>query len=181
MKRRALLHAAGVAGIGLLAGCTGEESEPGDAPTDSRTETPNPSSSPSPTPSEPTLESKTFEVVSNACGSGDNDADATVSPTGDRTPTDGGERAYTVTVTGTIDGSDTCHTARLAAVKLDPASDALRVEVESYVPDSEETPVCGQCIVDIDYEATFEFAGGHYGVVVVVHGGEVIAEISLSE
>lgn len=186
MERRALLRAAGAASAGLFAGCTGVETDPGGSPSDDRTESPttstSPSASPSPTVTEPTLESKNLEVRSVECGTGENRADASVSPTGEQTPgEDGSPPTHVVTVTGTIDGSNTCHTARLAAVDAKPDADTLRVEVESHVPDSEETPVCGECIVDIDYEATVELAGGYYGVVVVVHGGEQVAEIPLPE
>ncbi|WP_255196114.1 hypothetical protein [Halorarius litoreus] len=183
MRRRTLLRGTAGASLGLFAGCTG--SGPGvdgtDEPTDPSTDaTPTPTLSA--TPCQPKITSTALAVESVVCGIGENAADASVSPTGDATPdADGNPPTYTVTVTGTIRGSDTCHRARL--VDAEPASDedTLRVVVESYVPQSNETVACGECIVDIDYEATVELACDYYGVVAVVHNDEQVAEIPLPE
>lgn len=195
MNRRTLLRAATVGGVGLLAGCLGGGTLPGDDPsaspsdsdsptttgdsTDTRSPTatgekrPSPSATGTHTPPnsppehDPALSSTDFEVVSNECGQGRNRADAHAD-------------APTVTVTGVIDGSDACYTARLADASLDRSGTTLRMDVESYVPESDETPVCGQCIVDIEYESTFEFEGGLPDEAVVRHDGEQVAEIPLS-
>ncbi|WP_255149814.1 hypothetical protein [Halorarius halobius] len=174
MKRRALLASVGAATTGLLAGCTG--TAPGDGSDGSPSATPT--DTPTSTPCSTELTSKAFEVQSVECGTGENSADASVDPTGASTA-DG--TTYTVTVTGTIDGSDACHTARLRRVEPVPDDDTLRVVVESHVPESKESSVCSQCIVDIDYRATLEFSCGYYGVVEVVHDGETVAEVPLPE
>lgn len=165
MRRRALLRTVGPVAAALIAGCTG--SGPGD-----RSPTPtadSPTSTDSPTPGRtPALVDRSFAVGSNECGTATNRADAHV---------EGGA----VVVTGIIDGSNTCHTARLAGVELADGGDTLRVAVEAYVPDSEETPVCGPCIVAIEYRSTFTFEGGRPDRVVVSHDGEPVAEIPLPE
>lgn len=205
VNRRTLLRRVLAGGVVLAAGCVGDEPTPGAAPSDSPTgaerdgqddstsegsDPPDPTgtgeptettgssptdgstgtgedgatSSPSPADGEPRLAGRSFEVVSNECGQGRNEADATA---------DG----RTVTVTGTIDGSNTCYTARLDGASLD--GETLRVDVESYVPESDETRACGQCIVDIEYEATFEFEDGRPDEVVVRHDGERVTTVGL--
>lgn len=207
VNRRTLLRHALAGGVVLAAGCVGDERAPGEASSDSPTGTessgpgpddstpdgtdpPDPTgtgestgtdgssptdgstgtgedgatSSPSPADDEPRLAGRSFEVVSNECGQGRNEADATAD-------------ARTVTVTGTIDGSNTCYTARLDGASLD--GETLRVDVESYVPESDGTRACGQCIVDIEYEATFEFEDGRPDEVVVHHDGEHVATVGL--
>ena len=183
MRRRTVLRVAATSGVGVLAGCTAE------GPIDGGTDTPPTESAQSPT-SSPTATATpcavnrvgtAFAVRDVECGTGETTADASVSPTGDATADGDGSPRYTVTVTGTIDGADTCHTARLLAAEALPGEDTLRVSVESYVPKSNETVACADCIVDIDYEATVEFECGYYGTVTVLHDGEQVAELPLPE
>jgi hypothetical protein len=185
MRRRTLLRLAGGAGIGWLAGCTATGPDDGSDGTSTQptgTASFTERSSASPTPCATRVTATSFSVREVECGTGENAADASVQPTGAGTPeTDGAPPTYTVTVTGTIDGADTCHSARLAGVESRPDEDTLRVAVASYVPDSNQTVACGQCIVDVDYEATVELACGYAGVVTVVHDGEPVAEIPLPE
>lgn len=209
VNRRTLLRHALAGGVVLAAGCVGDEPAPGEGQSDSPsgtesddpdrddstpagTDAPDPTgtgeptgtdgssptdgstgtgedgatSSPSPADGDPRLAGRSFEVVSNDCGQGRNEADATA-------------EGRTVTVTGTIDGSNTCYTARLKGVSLDGSGTTLRVDVESYVPESDGTRACGQCIVDIEYESTFEFEDGRPDEVVVRHDGEQVATVSL--
>lgn len=195
VNRRTLLRRALACGVVLAAGCVGDEPAPGDGQSGSPTGTEPPDAdrddatesgtddvnstddatatdgdgatqSPSPSDGDPRLAGRSFEVVSNECGQGRNEADASA---------DG----RTVTVTGTIDGSNTCYTARLESASLDESGATLRVDVESYVPESDGTPACGQCIVDIEYESTFEFEDGRPDEVVVRHDGEHVATVRL--
>lgn len=75
-----------------------------------------------------------------------------------------------VTVDGTIWGSDTCHTARLADATYAAGDDRLTVHVVAVRPETEEPQACGQCIVEVDYGATCTFTGALPGTVRVVHG-----------
>lgn len=188
MKRRTLLHLATVSGAGLLAGCTGGGGEAPATATESRPPEPTPTTSPSAsptstrTPCQTARTSTSFEVLSVECGTGENTADASVSPTGASTPDENGTPpTHTVTVTGTIDGADTCHEARLVAAELNDAADSLQARVESYVPSSDETMACGECIVDIDYELTVTFRCDYPGVVEIVHDGDEVARVPLPE
>lgn len=166
MKRRTLLQFAGAGSVGLLAGCTanGTGDDTG-TETDSPTDPPSPSPSPSPSPDPGTIASTSFTVTRNECGTGQNSAEGRV---------DGS----TVTVTGVIDGSDTCHTARLDDAAVDEDG-TLSVAVASYVPTEKEDAMCGECIVDIAYEATVEFDGEPPNQAVVTHDGEQVAEFTL--
>jgi hypothetical protein len=166
MDRRILLRAAGVAGAVFLAGCTGGNS-PDDAgstspstptPTDSPTDSPTPS----PTP-KATLADQSFEVTTVDCGTTGNSAEATVE--GDQ-----------VVVTGITDAPDPCHSARLAEAETGCSDGALRVAVETFVPQENEDKVCTQCIAEVVYEARFTFEGTLPRRLVVRHDGERIAE-----
>lgn len=163
VKRRTLLQFAGAGSVGLLAGCTanGTGDDTG-TETDSPTDSPSPSPSPSPDPG--TIESTSFTVTKNECGTGQNSAEGRV-------------EGSTVTVTGVIDGSDTCHTARLENAAVDDGT--LTVAVVAYVPTDKEDAMCGECIVDIAYEATVGFDGGPPDRAVVTHDGERVTEFSL--
>lgn len=181
MNRRSLLRGAIPATVGLLAGCTGGGSVP-DSPTDSTdtsppstagnsptpSETDSPNSTDSPVVGESELVDRSFIIENNECGSPGNSASATID--GD-----------TIIVTGTIDGSDTCHTARLGRASISDDGETLTVGVEAYVPESTATKACGQCIVEIDYRSTFAFEGGRPGRVVVAHDGAQVAKITLPE
>jgi len=107
-----------------------------------------------------------FEVRSNRCGRSQEEATVTVN----------GE---TVTVDGLIQGSDGCHTARLAGTSVDGGT--LTVGVESYVPESEKDQVCQQCLVDIEYTATVTTTGGPPDSVVVEHGDERVTTADATE
>lgn len=171
MKRRTLLRAAAVAGTGVLAGCanTGPDAggpSDGDGSTDSPTDSPTRSPTESPTPTEGSgsgsreVTARSFEVLEQSCGEGENSA--TVERGDDR-----------VVVEGTIRGSNTCYTAELERAEYDSGADRLTVAVRSYEHTPEdETPACGQCIVDINYRATVEFNNGTPDEVTVQHNGE---------
>lgn len=169
MKRRTLLRAAAVAGTGVLAGCadTGPDSgSPADGQTDSPTDSPTETPTESPTATEGSgggsreVTDRSFEVLEQSCGQGENSA--TVERGDDR-----------VIVEGTIGGSNTCYTAELERAQYDSGADRLTVAVRSYEHTPEdETPACGQCIVDINYRATVEFDDGTPDEVTVRHNGE---------
>lgn len=72
----------------------------------------------------------------------------------------------TVAVTGTTSAPNTCYSARLADAAYDGGADEFRVTVEAF---EAEQGGCGECITEVDYEATASFAGGLPGRVVVVH------------
>lgn len=148
MNRRELLAAAGLGAGAFLAGCLGNGDGGGPAETDS------------PTSSRSVAET-TFDVVENTCGEGRDEASVSF---GDH-----------VSVSGTIRGSNTCYTATLDGATYDAAADRLTVRVRSSVPEGRETAACGQCLVDIDYDAAVRFEGGLPGTVVVEHDGEQVA------
>lgn len=176
MRRRTLLQAAGAASAGLVAGCTADGSGSG-----SPDGTDGPSSSPTATSCEEGLADTSLAVRSVECGIGENRADASVDPVGPATPEDGEAPTYTVTVIGTIDASDPCHSARLGAVRAGSTEDTLRLGVETYRPEENQGDACAECIADVGYEATAAFRCDYPGVVVVVHDGEQVAEIPLPE
>lgn len=179
MKRRTLLQLASVSSLGLLAGCTGEgpgtgpgdgTDEPSDStdtqtasPTESSTESPTESPTPTTSPSNGEFASS-FTVTNNECGTAKNSAE-------------GSADGSTVTITGVITGSDACYSAKLADATVEDG--ALEVAVASYVPPENEGKACADCVVDISYEATFEFDGSTPDRAVVAHDGERVAEFSL--
>lgn len=173
MKRRHVLRAGVPVGIALFTGCLGDGATPADAtasPTPSDAPTDSPSKSPSATPTRnASLSDVSFTVTSNECGQSRNAA--------------GLERAddREVVLAGVIDGSDTCHTARLGDASISEDGVTLSVAVETYVPESTETKACGPCIVEIHYRSTFSFTGGRPDRAVVSHDGERIAEIPFPE
>lgn len=146
MKRRTLLRAVAGTGAAGLAGCTG----PGSGPTDTPTPTPDPAE----------LIGQSFEVREKGCETGTDRATI-------------GRDVPTVTVTGVISGSNACYTAALQRARYAADADELRVDVRSFDPEEED--ICAQCIVAIDYRATFEFEGGLSGTVIVRHNGERVA------
>lgn len=163
MQRRSFMMAAATT---ALAGClasapTGEE--PTGTPTGSPS--PTPTGSPEPTAHGPELVGTSFEVTGVECGG----------PVADHEVTTGDGR---VTVEGTLDGSDGCHSAELVRGEYDRVADTLYVEVEAVAGDDAE--VCTQCIVEIDYVATFEFEGGEPGTVEVEQRGAVSGSSSQS-
>ena len=102
-----------------------------------------------------------FEVTSNDCGGGVDEATASVD--GD-----------TVTVEGTIGGRNGCETARIAETTVKDGT--LTVSVETYVPETEEPQGCVECLVDIVYTSTLTVEGGPLDAVVVRHGDEQVAK-----
>lgn len=112
--------------------------------------TPPGGSEPSATPGYVT--DRSLDVLDSACGSRVDDASVSFD--------DG------VTVTGTIWGNDACHTATLEDV--DYAADSLTVVVAAE-DDSGADEMCGQCITEIEYEASAAVDDGGPDEVVVVH------------
>lgn len=202
MRRRGLLRAAAVTGAGLLAGCTDDgggaapasptgsptatptEPEPTTEQTPTRDTSTEPTPTDEPTPTEPTTEStptestpteeptstetstsgsreltdRSFEVVDSSCGEGANRA--VVERSTDR-----------VDVDGVIDGRNGCYTAELDRAVYDDEADELTVDVRAF---EEGDGACMQCIVDVDYRATFRFDRGTPDTVTVRHDGEQV-------
>lgn len=141
-----------------------------DEPTDGSTDTETASDDDTPTETDGGTETpdgsdgsnelvdRSFEVGGTECGQGANRA--AVSRGDDR-----------VDVDGTITGRNGCYTAELEDATYDEESDELRIAVSAY-DDSDEYEGCQQCIVDVDYRATFEFRDGTPEEVTVFHDGE---------
>lgn len=151
MKRRTLLRAAAVGGAGSLAACVDAPGDSADGPTGTETETETES------PESNAMTSSSFEVLDVGCG-GDADV-ATVERGEDR-----------VAVDGIIQGQNGCYTADLERADYDDGTDELTVDVRSY--DDGDGGGCTECIVDIDYSATFEFSDGTPEEVHVRHNGD---------
>lgn len=174
MKRRTLIRAVAVGGIGGITGCVGSDPDgggstagptesPTEEPTDTPTGTATPRSTPTSTPGHPRLTGRSFEVVDGECGNETN-----------RATVEWAER--TVTVTGVISGSNGCYTAELQRAKYDSDEDELRVDVQSYEP--EDASNCTMCIVQIDYRSEFEFEGRTPETVTVRHNGDRVERAS---
>lgn len=129
---------------------------PSDSPEDTASETPD--SEPSATPSG--VADSSLAVTDRGCGTETDEASVAFDANGG-----------TVTVTGTTWGNDTCHTAVLSDVRLDDGTLTVVVGSES---DAATDTACGQCITEIDYEATVELDSALPREVAVVHrhGGE---------
>ena len=168
MHRRALLSAAAAATVAALVGCTGLDEDAGDGGSDveevadqevadETTDDGSDDGEPTETPAEgpPRLEDTSFEVLRVDPGVGADRTDWSVE--------DG-----VVTVEGSIGGSDTCYTARLASAAYDADADLLSVEVESY-RDADPEQACAMTLVEIDYRARFTFSGGSPTDVAVDH------------
>ena len=80
------------------------------------------------------------------------------------------EDGSTVTVTGTIVGSNGCMTADLGSANYDGDADQLDVNV--VTKEREDSGMCTQPLVGIDYEAAFSFDGGIPSSVSVSHDGD---------
>lgn len=165
MKRRSFLQqAVGISTLAVsgLAGCASAPSG-----TVSPTQTTEPTDS-GPHPVTPTATS--FSIQDRSCGQGTNDATIVV---------DGS----TVQVDGVIGGSDTCDTARLAAVDFHDG--VLTVLVETVKEETSETPACGQCLTDIEYAFETTLPDSTPETIKVIHesssGREVVAEESATE
>jgi hypothetical protein len=124
---------------------------------DSPTETDEPTETPGESEGSNAMVERSFEVGGVECGQGANRAD--VSRGGD-----------SVDVDGTIRGRNGCYTAELEAATYDDGADELTVAVRSY--DDSDGEYCQQCLVDVDYRASFEFEDGTPGEVTVVHNGD---------
>ena len=152
MRRRAFLAAAAATTTTAVAGCSGDGSD--GEPT--QTDEPDGTETPEPTAEETRLEDSSFEVVRVECGDEYGGHDVTV---------EDGE----VTVEGVLDGSNSCYTAELVRGEYDGDADTLYVEVEAVERD--DAGACNQCIVEIEYVATFTFENGEPGTVSVEQRG----------
>ncbi|WP_132058046.1 hypothetical protein [Halorussus amylolyticus] len=153
MNRRELLTRTGaLLGAASLGGCLGQY--------------PNPGTGDQTTDDSPTLADESFEVTDSECGQGSNEATVSFED-------------ESVVVTGTITGSDACQTGTLADTSYDPDEGILDVTVATE--EREDTEVCAECITDIDYEATFEFAGGLPDEVSVTHDSMGESETVVTE
>ena len=169
MDRRELLTSVGAAmGTASLAGCLSDyrdvAGEVGETTTEGSGETTTrPSASETTTTTATTtatgptsLAEASLDVLDSGCGQAANEASV-----GFR------EADLAVDVSGTIAGSDACHTAKLKDASYDAEADALVLTVASAR--EEESEVCADCIAEITYEATATFEGGLPGTVEVVH------------
>ena len=178
MRRRTLLAAVAATGASAVAGCLDTGPTDGDAPgadgtttdgattdgtttgtTDGTTtgttdETTNGDGDAGPGAS---LAGSSFTVRSNQCGQSRSSADVSFPD----------ER--TVRVRGVAVGSNGCYRARLADASVESGW-TLVVRVETYLP--EDSSVCSQCLVDIEYTAAFTFENGLPGSVEVHHDEE---------
>lgn len=172
MNRRTLLSGISAVAVGGFAGCVADgsggddentsdggsetdvEQMPGDDVT-SDTET-GPSETPSGT--DGGLTDSSLTVVDVGCGTQHDAADV-------RFEAENG----TVVVTGTLWGSDLCKIPALADARFDAEADELTVTVTTTNRDPDGTPVCGECIAELDYRTTHQFAGSLPGSVTVVH------------
>ncbi|MDG5778177.1 hypothetical protein VB773_01565 [Haloarculaceae archaeon H-GB2-1] len=158
MNRRALLRRLAALGTLSLAGCSGRNSPQAGQATDSTPEPSESTTTASPTPT-PSVGESTLTVENVGCGQATNEASVAF---------DG--EATAVAVDGTISGSDTCKRARLRSVAYDASATRLDVVVETFTETVDgETPVCAQCLVDIDYHARVTFADELPESVRVIH------------
>jgi len=166
MDRRTLLTRFGaVLGTASLGGClsqyeeiageAGETTTEGTEPTEGTELTETPTQTTTAT-QRPKLADSSFRLLDSGCGQPTNEASVTFE-------SDGGA----VTVEGTIPGSNACYVAKLVDASYDPEAGTLDVTVASMQKEGAEA--CAQCIVEIDYEATFTFEGGLPAEVRVVH------------
>lgn len=170
MQRRQFVAAGATLGAFALGGCVGSEAPGADGRTATDegatgTDSPAPTDGTAadggetPTGDGPSVTEASLRPLEGGCGTQRDSASVSFRADRDR-----------VVVDGTIWGSNTCTEPQLAGADYDAAADELTVAVMATVPESEETPVCGQCIVELDYRATVDFAGGLPGTVRVVHG-----------
>lgn len=171
MNRRDLLRVLAPAAGALTAGCTGG----GGDPDGTATATERPSASP--TPTEYRVVDRSFAVLSSDCGTPTDDVRATLDP--DPPAPDATE--HVLTVTGVATGSDSCHTARLAALEPGQPGGTMRVGVETYVPDADADKACLECLIAIEYELAVTTVGGRPGAVEVTHDGEEAGRVELPE
>lgn len=151
MNRRTLLRSVGAVGIAALAGCGSTDDSADGTPSDTATATPATA-----TPTTPTMTDQNVSIVRIESGQQQDTAGVDVDGT-------------TVTVEGTVWGSDGCTTAELAEASYDAAADELTVGVATTEREAMATDVCTQAIVEIEYRATVTFENGVPGTVVVTH------------
>lgn len=178
MDRRTLLRAGGTLAVAALAGCTGDTAGGGGAATTTGTTRVTDTETTGATGTagqgatatgtgggttaagaagdRPALRSQSFEFVSGRCGTRGGSATVT---TGDAA----------VTVEGTATGRNGCTEAVLRGAGYEADGFRVRVGVAST-----DGTACKQCITDLRYRATFEFAGGVPASVAVLHGEEVV-------
>ena len=158
MRRRAFIAAAAATTTTAVAGCLGggadDPTETDEEPT--QTDEPDDTETPDPTAEETRLKDSSFEIEDVECGDEYGGHDVTVE--------DG-----VVTVEGVLDGSNSCYTAELVRGEYDGDADTLYVEVEAVERD--DAGACNQCIVEIEYVATFTFENGEPGTVSVEQRG----------
>lgn len=109
----------------------------------------------------PTLQASSFAVTDVRSDSAENAADAEFN-----------EDEGTLVVTGTIVGSNGCMTADMGSASYDP--DADRFDVNVVTTEREDSGMCTQQLIGIDYEATFSFENGIPSGVSVSHDGDGI-------
>ncbi|MFC4448726.1 hypothetical protein [Halorussus aquaticus] len=163
-RREMLTRFGGVLGAVSLGGCLGQYEDLAGSEGDSTTTESTTTAGETTTEGEPadrttdgqqsSLTDSSFEPATAECGKPAGDASVQFSP-------------GSVTVTGTISGSNTCYTAKLADASYDPESGTLDVTVASVQKGGADA--CAQCIVEIEYEATFSFDGAVPASVSVVH------------
>lgn len=76
----------------------------------------------------------------------------------------------TIKIEGIIQASQSCHSAKLSKVDVDPKTMLLEVEIKTYKPQDAES--CADTSTGVKYEATFEFDDEVPGHVTVEHNGE---------
>jgi hypothetical protein len=148
MNRRALVRSVGAVGIAALAGCGSTDDSAAGTPSDTATATPAAAT--------PMIAGQNVSIVRIESGRQQDTAGVDV---------DGA----TVTVEGTIWGSDGCTTAELADASYDAAADELAVAVATTEREATAADMCTQAIVEIEYRATVAFENGVPGTVVVTH------------
>lgn len=179
MRRRRFLTVTAAGALSAVAGCTqtGDRSDPeqtSDEPTDESTDGPGsqPSSDgtatetesddPGTPPDEPdgtsgeawgsggTMNGVDFSFTSRSpeCGQGEDDVDISFD-----------DEAGEVRLDGVISGNDLCKRASLASVEHDESAGTLSATIEAVDQERCEDGdmAAGQCIVDIEYSATFSF------------------------
>jgi len=86
----------------------------------------------------------------------------------------------TVALRGTVRGSDGCKTATLDGAAYVAGADTLTVAVVTTDRQDIADTACTEAIVEIDYEATVELAGGLPGSVAVTHDGRPVRRVAVT-
>lgn len=165
MNRRALLKTIGGSAVFGLAGCLTRRDDSGTEQPNNTTQSPEDTGDNDTTGTDsgspgPRLTNSSFEVISTECGTEKAESSAAF-------------ESNSVRVSGTINGSNTCYTAKLERVTCEEKT--LTVSVQSYERETDD--LCSMCVTDIEYEASFEFENGLPQRTVVVHNGsEVLNE-----